>query len=302
MNSIQGKVKWVNIFKPTTADLSWLRKELNLHRLILEELKGPSSRARVEVNKNYLYLIYYFPIYDPVERVSKRSEIDILVTKSEVVTVSYEKIEVFDELTKTLNKNSRALEDSLKLTHKIIDSLLDFQQRQMIHIREKLETVSVELFKEKEREREQVLLEQISYLKRDISQYRLIIKPQKHILESFFQVGCNFFNQANCSVYMNDLIGEHMKITDLLEDYRQAIEDFEDTNNQLINIKNSQLVKTFTILAFLTFPMMLFASLFSMNTRGTPIVNNPRAFWIVLGVMIIAMTGMFAYFKKKDWL
>lgn len=302
MNITLGKVKWINVLKPTEADLNWLRKKLKLHPLILEELKEPSARARVEATKNYLYLIYYFPIYDPVERVSKRSEIDILVTGNEVVTVSYEKMEIFDELKKVLNKNSRALEDTLKLTHKIIDSFLNFQQRQLVHIREKLEAVSAELFKEKERERERTLLEKISYLKRDISQYRLIIKPQKHILESFFQIGCNFFGGDNCSIYMNDLIGEHMKIVDQLEDYRQAVEDFEATNNQLISLKNSQVVKTFTILAFLTFPMMLFAALFSMNTNDTPLVSAPHGFWLILGIMMAAMVGMFAYFKRKDWL
>ena len=301
MDTIRGKVSWIDIVNPEEEDFEWLKKNYKFHRLILDELKGPSARAKVEAYNGYLYLIYYFPIYDPKEQVSRRSEIDFLITKKEVITIRYEKVEVFKHLRESLNPKGRAFEDTLQLTHKLIESLLAFQQRQLNHIREKVETISGELFRDRESEREKHLLEKISYLKRDISQYRIIVRPQKHILESFIRVGCGFLGPT-CELYLNDLLGEHIKILDQLEDYRQAVEDFESTNNQLMNIKSMQVVKTFTILAFLTFPMMLFAALFSMNTRGTPLVDHPQGFWIVFGIMAVAMLGMFSYFRRKDWI
>lgn len=294
-------VRWINIVRPEAKDIEWLGKKFKFHRLILEELKGPSARAKVERNKNYLYFIYYFPVYDPKEQVSKRSEIDFLVTKKEVITVSYEKIEVLEELKKSLDAKDANFDDALWLLHKIFLSLLTFQQRQLVHMREKVEIVGTELFRERERERERNLLQKISYVKRDISQYGIIVRPQKHTLETLFEVSCEFFGPS-CRIYLNDLIGEHMKIVGQLDDYRQAIEDFESTNNQLINLKNIQVTKTFTILAFLTFPMMLFAAIFSMNVKDTPLSEHPYGFWIVLAIMITAMGGMFAYFRKKDWI
>lgn len=298
---VQGKVRWVNVKNPTDADIAWLGKTFHFHPIILEELKGPSARDKMEVHKNYLYLIYYFPIYDPVERVSRRAEIDFLVTKRDVITVSYESVEAFDDLKKKLNPKHKIFNETLLLTHELLESLLGFEQRQLRHIREKVEAVSAELFRDRERERERILVERISYLKRDVSQYRVIVRPQNHILESFLESGIQFWGEG-ARVYLNDLVGEHLKIIDQLEDYRQAIEDFGRTNNQLINLKHAEVTKTFTVLAFLTFPMMLFAALFSMNTRDTPLVEVPYAFWIIIGVMVGAMTGMYLYFRKKDWI
>ena len=103
-------------------------------------------------------------------------------------------------------------------------------------------------------------------------------------------------------MYLDDIIVDHLRLTDQIEDYHEALEDFEDTNNQLISIKNTEVTKTFTILAFLTFPMMLFAALFSMNAKDTPLVDLRYSFWIIFGIMAVAMAGMFAYFKKKEWL
>lgn len=300
MNIIKGKISWIDITNPTEKDLKWL-ESYPFHPIIINELKGPSARAKVESYKGYIYLVYYFPVYDPKEKVSRRSEVDFLVTEKEIITVSYQSIEVFEDLKKSLKPKDKALESTLYLIHLLIGALIGFQQRQLNHIRDKVENVSAELFSSRESQREKELLEKISYLKRDISQYRIIVKPQHHILQSLLKVGGKIFG-GDAEVYLNDLIGEHLKTIDQLEDYRQAIEDFETTNNQLINIKNIQVTKTFTILAFLTFPMMLFAALFSMNTRGTPIVNHPQAFWIIFGIMVAAISGMFAYFKKRDWI
>ncbi|MEK7180922.1 MAG: CorA family divalent cation transporter [Patescibacteria group bacterium] len=301
METIKGKVSWIDIVKPSEGDINWLKKTYHFHHLILDELRLPSARSKVDFHKDYFYFVYYFPVYDPVEKVSRRGEIDFIVTKKEVITVSYEEVEVFNGKRKSLKPESHILLDSLTLVHYLIETLLSFQQRQLIHIGQKVEEVSLELFKEREKQREQELLQKISYLKRDISQYRIIIKPQRHILESFFQGGCNFLG-TQCQIYLNDLIGEHMKIVDQLEDYRQAVEDFESTNNQLIGLKNAQVVRTFTILAFVTFPMMLFSAIFSMNTKNTPIVESENGFWIILAIMVAAMFVMFAYFRKRDWL
>lgn len=301
METIKGKVSWIDIVKPTEEDISWLKKNYRFHHLILDELRLPSARSKIDFRKDYFYFVYYFPVYDLKEQVSRRGEIDFIVTKKEVITVSYDEVEVFDDKRRSLKPESHVFQDSMMLVHHLIETLLSFQQRQLIHIGRKVEEVSSELFKEREKQREQELLQKISYLKRDISQYRIIIKPQRHILDSFFQGGCGFLG-SQCQIYLNDLIGEHMKIVDQLEDYRQAVDDFESTNNQLINIKNTQVVKTFTILAFVTFPMMLFSAIFSMNTKNTPIVDGDNGFWVILGIMVMAMLVMFAYFKKRDWL
>jgi len=76
MEIVKGRVQWIDIGKPSEKDCGWLQETFHIHPLIINELKGPSLRDKVEAHKNYLYLIYYFPIYDVKERVSRRAEID----------------------------------------------------------------------------------------------------------------------------------------------------------------------------------------------------------------------------------
>jgi len=284
-------VQWVNVGKPSSKDIAWLEKEYKLHPVIVDELRGPSARGRVEAYKDYLYFIYYFPIYDTSDEASTRTEIDFIVTKDSVATVHYDALDgALDGL------DVKDCDTSLAITYRIIEHLINFQERQLRHIREKVESVGKEIFKDKEKE----VLERITYLKRDVSEYRIVVRLQEPILRSLAAKGKKFWG-TSAEIYLNDLMGDQLKVVNQLEDYREAISDFEDTNNQLMNLKINSVMKTFTSLSFLTFPFMLIAALFSMNTRGTPIIGLPYAFWIILGIMLVGMVAMTVYFKRKGW-
>jgi len=292
-------VQWIDIKKPTGKDLAWLKEKFKLHPVIVDELRGPSARARVEQYDSYLYFIYYFPLYDAEDAASVRTEIDFIVTKDAVATVHYEPLTgVLDDFDVDTAKSS------LELTYRLIEHLLNFEERQLRHVREKVETIGREIFHDKEKE----VLEKITYLKRDISEYRIVVKLQGPIFISLLNKGTQFWGtdgaggkNKDVAVYLNDLIGDHMKVVNQLEDYREAVADFEDTNNQLMNLKINTVLKTFTLLSFLTFPFVLLASLFSMNTTDTPIINLPGAFWIIVGIMIVGMATLATYFKRKKW-
>ncbi len=291
LSVIRSGAQWIDVPNPTKNDLEWLRKKLHLHPVIIEELGEPSARSHVEAYDHYLYLIYYFPVYDPKEETSRRTEIDFVITKNHVITVHYEDVEALTNL------KDKTDENSFKLTYKIIEALFNFQERQLRHVREKTEAVGNELFKDDEKS----VLKKVSRLKRDISEYRIVVRHQGPILKSLLGNGVKFWGKE-ARVYLEDLIGDHLKIIDQVDGYRDAISDFEDTNNQLMSLKINEVMKTFTTLSFLTFPFMLLAAIFSMNTRDTPLINIPGSFWIILSVMGVAMVTLFIYFKKKDWI
>ena len=284
-------VKWLDAVHPTEADLAKLQKMFGLHPVVMDELRQPSVRARVDAYDDYLYFIYYLPIYDEKNEVSVRNEIDFIVTKNTVATVHYDR---FDHVLSDFAVGDA--KTSLDLLFNLISHLITFEERQLRHIREKVETVGQEIFDGKEKE----VLQRLTYLKRDISEYRISVRLQEPVLKSLVVKGVKFWG-GDAEVYLNDLVGEQLKVVSQIQDYRETVSDFEDTNNQLMNMKINTVMKTFTSLSFLTFPFMLLATLFSMNTVDTPLVSSPYGFWVIIGIMIVCMIGMTVYFKKKDW-
>ncbi len=299
----KGKINWIHLVRPTKGELEALKKEFDIHPIIIEELGDISARSKVEVYDQYLFAVLHMPIYDGMERVSRRGEIDFIVTKKCIITVQYETLEPIDIIERKLEENesykARLLnESSSRLLYYLIEACLIFSMRQLRHIDEKIEHVRNDIFSGREKE----LLENISYIKRDLLSYRLIIKSQTGLFSSLQKYGPGFFGK-DTEIYLSDLEGDFLKIVQQCENYKETIEAFENTNTQLLTIRMTQVMQRFSVLAFLTFPIMVFLALFTIDASSRPIIgHSPNDFWIMTGIVVGAIAIMTIVFRKKEWL
>ncbi len=303
MKIIGEKIRWIDITMPNQQDIHFLKSNFQIHPIILEELLGPSARSKVEVFNNYLYLVYFFPAYNKLEKASYQSEVDFVITKNEVITVHYENFPPLDEFRRQLENEhfrQKVFDQTYHLAYYLLESFITYFEREQHHISEKIEEISQKLFKGKEEQ----LLREISYVKRDIANYSIIVHLQESVLKSLAAKTQPFWPEhgRNIQVFFDDLVGDQLRVLNQINNIREIVNGLEETNSQLLASKTNNVMKTFTILAFLTFPLMLIAALFAMRTDYTPIIGTPGDFWIILGVMAAAMVVMFAFFKNKNWL
>ncbi|MBI2024608.1 MAG: hypothetical protein HYT03_00760 [Candidatus Harrisonbacteria bacterium] len=295
------KITWIDILKPTKADIDFLKQQHNFHPIILDELLHLSNRSRVEFYQDYLYLTYHFPIYDRSIKTSRRAEVDFLITKEKIITVHYEDLEAIDTFARAINNNAhfkaRATQDSARVVYYIIQEIIQFSLHQLRHVEDNIRKISQEIFKGYETQ----LLEKISYAKREILDFNVTSAPQKILLESLLDVGKKFWGEEE-RIYFADLVGDYSKLTQQVENYRATIEALESTNGQLLNAKTNRVMQRFTILAFLTFPIFLFVSLAEVEFINTFIAENPLRFWSILIGVIVLVFSLIAIFKKKGWL
>lgn len=302
MRIIKGKMTWIDVQNPTKKDIEFIRKQHKFHPIILDELLHTSARSRVEPYEKYLFLTYHLPIYDKNMKSSRKGEVDFLITKDQIITVHYEDLEPLNNFWRRLsndpNFKDQALgEDTGRLLYFLIEEILFFSQRQLRHIEENVSLLTKELFQGEERK----LLENISYLKRDILDYSIISMPQEIILESLREVGGKFWNDR-LKIYFSDLAGDHLKIMQLLENFKETVDALEQTNAQLLDAKTNQVMQRFTVLAFLTFPMVLINSFFTVPMIDHITDRSPVIFLTVFAITICITIGMLIFFKKRNWL
>ncbi|KKS81965.1 MAG: Mg2 transporter protein CorA family protein [Candidatus Wolfebacteria bacterium GW2011_GWC1_43_10] len=299
----KGKVKWTHLFQPTDKELESLRKEYGFHPIIIDELRNPSARSKVEIYGNYMFIVYHLPIFDRGEMVSKKGEVDFLITKDSVISVVYQSLEPIETIEKKIDADTHYKErvlggDTARLLYYLIETCLIFSLRQLRHIDEKIEDVRNEIFKNREKE----MLKRISYIKRDLLSYYLITKSQISIFNSLNKVGNDFFGEKS-KIYFSDLEGDFLKILQLCENYKETVEAFENTNSQLLTIKTNEVVQRFSVLAFMTFPLMVVLALLAIDTHSRPLIGKtPNDFWILAGIILILAVTMGVIFKRKKWL
>ncbi|MDP3880964.1 MAG: CorA family divalent cation transporter [bacterium] len=300
MTIIKGKTTWVDVFKPNQDDINQLKRFGKFHHLILEELLSHSARARVEEHEGYIYLAHHVPVYDPETKTSRRAEIDFLITSNTIITVRYEPLEQIDLFLQELLRDKKLQGEILSqpsyvLLHQIMENAMGFALRQLRHIEERVGFISKEIFL-----RHGALLETISYVKRDILDYRLIVRPHEELFISLVEVGERFWGKK-AIVYLNNLSGENLRVFQRLENYFAIIESLEKTNSQLLNVATNNIIKRFTILAFL-FSIPLFF-IFAMSVPYIDaIINTPTKFWAIFLLIIALLSWLLYAFKKKKLL
>lgn len=301
MKTIQHKhITWIDIEKPTKNDLKYLKDNFDFHSLILDEIPAPTIRSKVEEFPTYLYLVLHFPVYNKKTKENKPFEIDFLITRTHIITSHltnnfppladfFKKLEKEDEAQKRFMNQTTG-----HLLYYLVNFLISACIPSLDHISQKIDTIEAKIFKGHQKE----MVEEISLTKRDLLDFRRIIKPQKTILESLLRRGPLFFGEY-LKPYFEDLIGSNDQIWNQLENDKETLESLAQTNDSLLSYKLNETMKILTIFATLLLPATLLTGLFGMNIDDMPIVKSEFAFWIIIIIIVTILSVFLLFFKKK---
>ncbi len=300
----ENNLTWVDIEKPTPKDIEWLQNNFNFHPVTLSELIPSSQREKVEHFNDYLFLVTYVPIFTEKKHTTTPIEVDFLITRDHLITVHNESLEPIKNFAEKCQnkpelKNKYFGPTTGHLFYWLNEEFLNFAERQLIHIGKKIQRIEDGIFKNLERD----MIREISMIKRDILDFRIAIRPLHRIFESLTRKALKFWPENNdLEIYFSDLLGDYEKAWNEIDNYTDTINALENTNANLLNDKTNAIVKTFTILSFITFPAMLIATLLQINTIHNPILGLPNDFWIIIGLVALTVLIMWIYFKTRKWL
>ena len=274
----------------------------SIHPLVAEELLKPTIRPKVDIYKNFIYLILHFPIFEHEKKSSISHEIDFIIGKNFLITAHYKTIPPLYEMTKIFEVGSMLGEENITknpgvLAFYIIRQFYQFALRQLDHIQLKINEIEENIFKGKEND----MVETISLTRRDTLDFQQSIYGHETILNSLELIGKEFFGKEFFH-YTNNIIGELSRVKSILTNCKETIESLQNTNDSLLTDKTNYIMRFLSTISFITFPTMLLTAIFSMNTVSTPILGIKGDFWIIVGIILTAIISMIMWFRRKKWL
>ncbi len=294
-----NKISWFQLQKPDGKEIRDLDGLFEIHPIIQEEIYKPSDRSKVENYDGYIFAVYHLPVYNEKERTSRRVEIDFIATNDLLITVTYEKIEPLAEFIRSIERNvglKNKIQNPAQLIYYILQEVNVFSLRQLRHVEKKVNVVGTEIFEHPDQE----LLEEISYIKRDLLDFGIIAAAQKTTLESFLHIGTDFWGKG-VEIYFSDLLGDFLKVHYLLENLRATIVSYSETVSQIFQFHTSNIVRRFSILGFLSFPLLLYVTIALQPQIAPTLFANPVEFWLIFGLIIVIVIGLLMVFRKKGW-
>ena len=294
-------LRWIDLESPSRDEVAKISQEFGIEDVVAEELLLPSVRPHAEVYERYLYVVLHFPALRHTHHTLEQ-EIDFIIGRDFIITTHYDTIDPLHKFAKVFEVNT-VLDKEILGDHAgflffyLLKKLYRSVEHELEHVRKDLAKIEHDIFSGHEIQ----MVEAISKSSRDLLNLRQTIEPHRDILIALENDGVHFFGKE-FQPYLRALSNEYYRVHNHVMRNTDSLHELRETNNSLLSTKQNEIMKRFSILAFLTFPLMLVAALFTIPARGTPVIDSPYGFWVIAGAMATAILIMFSYFKTKKWL
>src|SRR3989338_8259123 len=140
------------------------------------------------------------------------------------------------------------------------------------------------------------MVAELSKTARSLLKLRQTLEPHREILRMLEGSGLRLYG-ADFFPYLRALSSEYYRVHNHIMRTTDFLHELRETNNSLLTTKQNETMKMFTIMAFTTFPLTLIAATLATHAPGTPFINSPNGFWMILGIMLLVAACIFFFFN-----
>jgi len=314
IETIQGeKFVWIDMQNPDRNDVEKLAEKYNFNALNIEDCMTKFELPKLDSYDDHFFVILHFPPLAQKIGISKNSQLSVFVGKDFLVTVHQGDLKPLVELVDICKSSSdQQRKDRLLgrssglLLHEILDVLVD----DLLHTSRKI-IANLDEIEDRVFDETKPVARSIALLRREINRLRRIANPLKRFVLEIAKNVKRFSGSDDdeLTLFYDDVIDHIDKVIETLEESRETMEIYKDTDFVLSTEKTNKVLAVLTIIFTLAIPSTVIGTFYGMNVDlpggigNNPMVLGPfSTFIIVIIASAIPAIMMFAYFKKLGWI
>ena len=293
---------WIDIVHPSAADVEALHRRFpHFHPLNLEDIRSRIERPKLDQDDAYLFLVMHFPLWDARDELSRPSEVDFFLGPDYVVTVHDGALKpltsAFDACQIDENERNGLLGRGANYAlHTLIDRLVDYVFPILNKVDGRVHAIEDALFESDARR----VIQEIALLRRDIISLRRIVRGQIPIVQQLEACDHPILHE-HMEEYFGDIVDHLFKLRDIADENFEIINSFADTADTLASYRINEVMRILTVISVIMLPLTLISSIYGMNIV-LPFADNPHAFIITAGIMLVIALLMLTLFRRRHWL
>ena len=297
-----GDLTWVDIMPPTEAEMEYLAKKYRFHPLDLDDCLSRKQLPKLDEYPDYLFLILQFSVWDKVARVSRAHQLSAFIGKDFLITLHRGELKTLVKLFQECEMSEETRQENFSqgsgyLLYSIIDRAVDAYFPILDKILSWVEEVEDSVFDENLE-----AAKELSVLRRDIITQRRIIFPLRPLINDLsHKLRRSTFTKIDMTVQFGDLADHMNKICETLDECKEIIEVFKDTDFLLSTYRLNRVTRILAIASAIVLPFLVVSGLYGMNVilPGGIEEGSPQTF-IMLLVILFAIVGILLYlFHRK---
>ncbi len=294
---------WIDLEHPTEDEVRRVTQEFSISERLEAELFSPSPSPLVAKDVDNTFLVLHFPTHGTADGEIRDQEIDFIVGNGFIITVRYEVIASLDRLQKLLETEQLISPHDIIATDVLLEILFAHLYTAVrdhtSHIASRLTHIERDMFSGLER----TTVRAISNTSREFLHVEAALANQEEPLSRFLKAlsaqgsfGASFGERSE------RILAERAQVARIVGTYRAVATELRETNASLLEARQNEIMKALTTITVLVLPLELIAFIFGMHALGTPLEQDPHAFWIILAIMLGTSGLMIASFARKHWL
>jgi magnesium transporter len=296
-----GTLKWYHILNPDEENLTFLKENFHFHPLDIEDCRSVlNQRPKIDVYDDYYFMILHFPNFDKQNKFLKIKEVKIFWGEDFVITIGKSHWVVSEMFNEGKAQEAKGEDFEVgttdQLLYYILERLMKSTQKIIKKIGDDVDAFNRSLFNV----RAERTIEMISYLRKNMISLNTMFKPQLPLFGKF-ESGQVEGYADNMEDYWGNILDYYKQMYDMIEDYGELIEGLSQTFDSMQANRTNEIIKILTLISSILLPLTFLTGLYGMNVN-LPLQEDPRSFWVVIGVMLIIVSLMYLLFKRKKWM
>jgi len=297
-----GNLTWVNIEGPTAQETEYLAQNYHFHPLDLDDCLSRIQRPKIDEYKDYLFLVFHFPVFNNEARVTTPSQLSVFISENYLITLHKGELKPLVKLFRECQVEEESQKEyfsqgSSYLLYRLIDRLVDYCLPILSKVGDNIEDAEDGIFSDRMRG----TIREISIIRRDIISFRRIIWPMRAVIGSL-EPKIRRFSKMDMAVYFGDIVDHVDKIWDTLDEYKEVIEGLNYTHDSLATNRTNEVMRILTVIATILLPITVVASIFGMNIPLGPFRDSPYSALYVSLICLVIIGGMLYFFHRQHWI
>jgi magnesium transporter len=285
-----AEFEWIDLCEPTEDELSSIGATLGLHSLAIEDAVQRNQRPKLDQYDGHLFIAMYWVHLDG-DRL-RAEELAVFATDHAVVTVRWPDGPPVDPDRLELPPKSVGA-----VLHGLLDLVVDAHLDAVRALDERLDELEEQLFSDSP---SKDLARRAARLRRGMSHLRRLSLPMRDIVTGLLRHEPSLVDRQ-LAPYFHDVLDHAVHTEAWLDSLRELAATIRETELGIQGNRLNDIMKKVTGWAAVIAVPTAVTGFYGQNVPY-PGYEQPWGFWLSTAVISLLSVGLYASFRRRDWL
>ncbi|WP_404395729.1 zinc transporter ZntB [Pseudoalteromonas phenolica] len=291
----QSQPFWVHLDYNETHAVEWIEQAAFLSETVKEALTSEETRPRAQFFGSGLFVslrgINLAKSAKPEDMVSIR----LYITENCVVSTAHRRIFSVSEIAELINQGEGPKTSSEWLVS-MIEHLTDNMSDTVHFIDDKLGDYEDSILTGEKNS----FQSELANLRRQIIAIRRHLSPQREALQSLLN-DKNILLSSECKHQIRESLDHITRYIEELDSCKERAAVLQEEINVRVGQTMNDRMYVLSIVAAIFLPLGFLTGLLGINVGGIPGTDNPMAFYIFSGLLLVLVIAQVIYFRRNKW-